>query len=120
MLRLSRNSMNVNMSTERIPAIHVSGHDKTTEAGVEGHLYEYNAYHCMFDTTASPSSRLGATRRPRFFFRFFIGEFIQLFHSNEAPVDLRSMATYVGVPLVRFSATCPYTHTNKNSFMEYG
>lgn len=40
MLRLSRNSMNVNMSTERIPAIHVSGHDKTTEAGVEGHLYE--------------------------------------------------------------------------------
>lgn len=36
MLRLSRNSMNVNMSTERIPAIHVSGHDMTTEAGVEG------------------------------------------------------------------------------------
>ena len=79
MLRLSRNSMNVNMSTEKRPAIHVSGHDKTMEAGVEGwtvHLYEYNAYHCMFDKTASPSSRLGATRRPQFFFRFFIGEFI--------------------------------------------
>lgn len=36
MLRLSRNSMNINMSTERIPAIHVSGHDMTREAGVEG------------------------------------------------------------------------------------
>lgn len=39
MLRLSRNSVNVKvvkMSTERIPAIHVSGHDMTTEAGVDG------------------------------------------------------------------------------------
>lgn len=52
MLRLSSNSMNVsNLSTERIPAIHVSGHDMTMEAGVEGmdrpqgkHVYEYNAY----------------------------------------------------------------------------
>lgn len=54
----------------------------------------------MFDTTASPSSSLGATRRtqllfrffiPWFFFRFLIGEFIQLSRSNRA-VDLRSMA----------------------------
>lgn len=36
MVRLSSNSMNVdNLSTERIPAIHVSGHDVTMEAGVE-------------------------------------------------------------------------------------
>lgn len=52
MLRLSRNSMNVNMSTERIPAIHVSGHDKTTEAGVEGHLYEYNTIACLIQRPA--------------------------------------------------------------------
>lgn len=33
---LSSNSMNVvNLSTERIPAIQVSGHDVTMEAGVE-------------------------------------------------------------------------------------
>lgn len=36
MLRLSFNSLNVdNWSTERIPAIHVSGHDMATEAGVD-------------------------------------------------------------------------------------
>lgn len=52
-------------------------------------------------------------------FASFIGEFIQLFHSNEAAVDLRSMAespncmTYVGFPLVHFSATCSYPHEQK-------
>lgn len=82
----------------------------------------------MFDTTASPNSRLGATGRPWFFFHFFIGEFFQLFHSNEAAVDLRSMAespncmtyVYVGFPLVHFSATCSYPHKHNFFYMGSG
>lgn len=51
MLRLSSNSMNVsNLSTERIPAIHVSGHDMTMGAGVR----EWTGHRANMCTSTTP------------------------------------------------------------------